>query len=47
MDGLNSTSRIEHMRTWYDNALTAAEAVFALLTLAAIAMYIKGNKKNQ
>ena len=47
MDGLNSTSRIEHVRTWYDNALTAAEAVFALLTLAAIAMYIKGNKKNQ
>ena len=47
MDGLNSTSRIEHVRTWYDNALTAAEAVFALLTLAAIAMYIKGNKKNK
>ena len=47
MDGLNSTSRIEHVRTWYDNALTVAEAVFALLTLAAIAMYIKGNKKNQ
>lgn len=47
MDGLNSTSRIEHVRTWYDNALTAAEVVFALLTLAAIAMYIKGSKKNK
>ena len=45
MDGLNSTSRIEHVRTWYDNALTAAEAVFALLTLAAIVMYIKGISK--
>ena len=47
MDGLNSTSRIEHVRTWYDNALTAAEAVFALLTLAAIAMYLKSTKKNK
>ena len=47
MDGLNSTSRIEHVRTWYDNALTAAEVVFALLTLAAIAMYLKSTKKNK
>ena len=47
MDGLNSTSHIEHVRTWYDNALTAAEVVFALMTLAAIAMYLKSTKKNK
>lgn len=47
MDGLNETSRIESVRTWYDNALTAAEAVFALLTLAGIAMYIKDAKSRR
>ena len=47
MDGLNSTSRIEKVRTWYDNALTGVEIAFALLTLAAIAMYLKGTKKKE
>lgn len=47
MDGLNSSSRIESVRTWYDNALTAAEIIFALLTIAAIAMYVKNTKKSK
>lgn len=47
MDGLNETSRIESVRTWYDNALTGAQIVFALLTLAGIAMYVKEMKKNR
>ena len=47
MDGLNSSSRIESVRTWYDNALTAAEIIFALLTIAAIAMYVKNTKKTK
>lgn len=46
MDGLNETSHIENVRTWYDNALTGAAVAFALLTLAALAMYFKGMKKN-
>ncbi len=41
MDGLNETSQIKDVRTWYDNALTATSAVLALLTPAAAAMYIK------
>ena len=40
MDGLNETSKIVEVRTWYDNALTAAQVVFAVLTIAGIVMYI-------
>lgn len=36
MDGLNETSQIKDVRTWYDNALTATSAVLALLTLAQL-----------
>ena len=47
MDGLNETSQIKDVRTWYDNALTAASAVFALLTLAAAVMYIRDVKRRK
>lgn len=47
MDGLNQTSHIEDVRTWYDNALTGTAAAFSVLTLAALAMYFKGMKKNK
>lgn len=47
MDGLNETSQIKDVRTWYDNALTAASAVFALLTLAAAVMYIRDAKRRK
>ena len=39
MDGLNSTSRVVTLRTWYDNALTGAGIVTGLFTLLAAAMY--------
>ena len=32
MDGLNETSTIEDINTWYDSALLAAQIVFAVLT---------------
>lgn len=47
MDGLNETSRIVEVRTWYDNALTGVQIVFAVLTIAAIAMYIRSLKKEK
>ena len=47
IDGLNETSRIEDVRTWYDNALLAVNIVFALLTIAALAMYLKTIKKEK
>lgn len=47
MDGLNETSRIVDVRTWYDNALTAAQIVFALLMLAAAAMYVMDARKRR
>ena len=45
MDGYASSTRIESVRTWYDNALTAAAVVFALLTLLNIVMYFRARKK--
>jgi len=47
MDGLSSSSHIVSLRTWYDNALTAAQIIFAILTLGAIMMYVKRTRKNQ
>lgn len=40
VDGLNSTTRIEHVRTWYDNALTGVSVVTGLLTLLGAVMYV-------
>ena len=45
MDGLNETSTIESVNTWYDNALLAAQIVFAVLTLACVLMYVRNMKK--
>jgi beta-glucosidase len=45
MDGYASSTRIEKVRTWYDNALTGVAIVFALLTLLNIVMYFKARKK--
>ena len=44
MDGLSSSSRVVSVRTWYDNALTAAQIVLAVLTLGAAVMYVKSAK---
>lgn len=49
MDGLAASSKLVSVRTWYDNALTAAEIVFGALTLLAAAMYLRSatrRKKN-
>ncbi|HIY64032.1 MAG TPA: hypothetical protein H9730_11355 [Candidatus Mediterraneibacter stercoripullorum] len=45
MDGLNETSTIEDINTWYDSALLAAQIVFAVLTLACVLMYVRNVKK--
>lgn len=45
MDGLNETSTIEDVNTWYDNALLAAQIVLAVLTLACVLMYVRNMKK--
>ena len=45
MDGYTSSSRLESVRTWYDNALTAASIVFAVLTVGCMAMYVVARKK--
>lgn len=47
MDGLSQSSRVVDVRTWYDNALTAAWILFAVLTLAAAAMYVKNASKER
>lgn len=47
MDGIDETTRIMAVKTWYDNALTATQAGFAMLTLAAIGMYWKNARKRK
>ena len=46
MDGYSSSTRVETVRTFYDNALTAVEVVFALLTVGCIVMYVRSRKKS-
>ena len=46
MDGYTSSTRLETVRTWYDNALTAAIIVFGVLTVGCCAMYIVARKKD-
>ncbi|WP_212741330.1 beta-glucosidase [Bifidobacterium moukalabense] len=45
VDGLNSTTRIEHVRTWYDNALTGVSVVTGLLTLLGAVMYVVSRRR--
>ena len=40
MNGISSTTEIQAVRTWYQNALTGAEAAFAVLTLLFLIMTI-------
>lgn len=37
MDGMASNTKLVSVRTWYDNALTAVQIVFAALTVLAVA----------
>lgn len=40
MNGISSTTENSAVRTWYQNALTGAEAAFAVLTLLFLIMTI-------
>lgn len=44
MDGLSSSSSFVQVNTWYDNALIFAQLLFAVLTLAAIVIYLRQSK---
>ena len=46
MDGYSTGTRVESVRTWYDNALTAVEVIFALLTVLTVVMYFRSRKEN-
>lgn len=47
MDGMASNSKLVSVRTWYDNALTAVQIVFAALTVLAAAMYVLDERKSK
>lgn len=47
MDGMTSNTKLVSVRTWYDNALTAVQIVFAALTVLAAAMYVLDERKSK
>ncbi|MCP1103223.1 beta-glucosidase [Aequitasia blattaphilus] len=47
MDGISANSKIVNVRTWYDNALLAAQIAFALLTILAVIMYFRSMKRKE
>ena len=47
MDGMASNTKLVSVRTWYDNALTAVQIVFAALTVLATAMYVLDERKSK
>ena len=47
MDGMASNTKLVGVRTWYDNALTAVQIVFAALTVLAAAMYVLDERKSK
>lgn len=50
LEGIDPTSRLVPIRTWYDNLLTGMQIVFALLTIIAVCGYFrvgKGSKKEK
>ena len=47
MDGMASSTKLVSVRTWYDNALTAVQIVFAALTVLAAAMYVLDERKSK
>ena len=46
MDGYTASTRLESVRTWYDNALTGMIVGFGILTLCCLAMYCLSRKKD-
>ena len=47
MDGMAINTKLVSVRTWYDNALTAVQIVFAALTVLAAAMYVLDERKSK
>ena len=47
LDGYASSTKLVSVKTWYDNALVAAEIVFGVLTLFNILMMFRGGKKKE
>ena len=47
MDGMASNTKLVSVRTWYDNALTTVQIVFAALTVLAAAMYVLDERKSK
>ena len=46
MDGYSTNTRVESVRTWYDNALTGVEIAFAVLTVLCVVMYVRSRKQS-
>lgn len=47
LDGFSSNTHIVSVRTWYDNAITALQIAFGVLTVLCAVMYIKNLKKEK
>ena len=47
MDGLVSNSRLESVRTWYDNLLTVFSIVFGLVVVCGIGLYANTARKKE
>ena len=47
MDGLVSNSRLESVRTWYDNLLTVLSIVFGLVVVCGIGLYANTARKKE
>ena len=46
MDGYSTNTRVESVRTWYDNVLTGVEIAFAVLTVLCAVMYVRSRKES-
>ena len=47
MDGLDPSSHIEYVKTWYDNLVLGLEIGFGVLTVLMIALYLLSLKKKE
>lgn len=45
MNGISTTTEVQHVLTWYQKALYGADAVLALLTVLFIVLGVKKSKK--
>ncbi|MDU5263632.1 MAG: glycoside hydrolase family 3 N-terminal domain-containing protein, partial [Clostridium celatum] len=45
MDGIDKTTKIVSVRTWYDNAITVTQIMLSIMTIGSIFMLVKANTK--